>query len=176
MFLAFCSVGVCTEKMGVQQQNNCMSTYNTGENLLSSFSFETGFIYVPGEPSQGRFHCFKLHRLMPGAKREYYFTSCGVVEGQTLKGNNYELWIVEGKKSSSRKWEWLRTLGFWIQYSKGEMPQLIQVNGLSQNYLIFLPTDMTNRNLKRAVDCFQNLTKTSLQQASVFLDPSSNIL
>lgn len=82
-------MGVCKEKMGVQQQNNFMSPYNTGENLLSSFSFETGFIYVP---SQGRFHCFKLCCLMPGATREYYFTSCCVVEGQTLKGHNYELW------------------------------------------------------------------------------------
>lgn len=91
MFSAFCSVGVCMEKSGVHQQNNCMSTYNTGENLLSSFSFETGFIYVPGGPSQGRFHCFKPHRLMPGATREYYFTSWGVVEGQTLDGHNYEL-------------------------------------------------------------------------------------
>lgn len=63
MFLAFCSVGVRMEKMGVRQQNNCMSPYNTGENLLSSFSFETGFIYEPREPSQGRFHCFEAPLL-----------------------------------------------------------------------------------------------------------------
>lgn len=65
------------------QVNNCMSTYNMGENVLNSFSGASVCVFMCQGASQGRFHCFKPNHLMPGATREYYFTSWGVAEGQT---------------------------------------------------------------------------------------------
>jgi len=51
--------------------NNYTSTYNTGENLLSSFSGPSVCtVFMCQGASDGRFHCFKPDHLMPGATRE----------------------------------------------------------------------------------------------------------
>lgn len=104
---------VCVEKSGVPQENNCTSTYNMGENLKSSFSFESVRVFMCQGASQGRFLCYPWCLELQGS-----ITSLpGVLwkvkfERIQLKNMNFRT------KCQSKNWELLNISGVLTNKSR----------------------------------------------------------